>query len=194
MVSLSNHVRVAFDFFGWRFSRAWRSAHIRHQPGGVRLVLPTVLTHVCRLAVCALVLFSTAAVASAAPAASGSDVAELAQDYVGSRYVWGGTSPAGFDCTGFVQFVYSQFGINLPHNEAGQLASGPQVSADELQPGDVLVFTNTYRRGLSHVGIYLGEGQFVHAVDERHGVTVSTLWDGYWSPRFVGGSRALAST
>ncbi len=139
-------------------------------------MLPTVLTHVCRLAVCALVLFSTAAVASAAPAASGSDVAELAQDYVGSRYVWGGTSPAGFDCTGFVQFVYSQFGINLPHN------------------GDVLVFTNTYRRGLSHVGIYLGEGQFVHAVDERHGVTVSTLWDGYWSPRFVGGSRALAST
>jgi cell wall-associated NlpC family hydrolase len=141
-----------------------------------------------------VLLVGTVATASAAPAASGSDVADLAQDYVGSRYVWGGTSPAGFDCTGFVLFVYSHFGISLPHNEAGQLASGPQVGADELQPGDVLVFANTYRRGLSHVGIYLGEGQFVHAVDERHGVTVSNLWDGYWSPRFVGASRALSAT
>jgi cell wall-associated NlpC family hydrolase len=130
-------------------------------------------------------------VAGAAPAASGDQVATLAREYSGSRYVWGGTSPAGFDCTGFVQFVYSQFGIDLPHNEAGQLASGPRVGADELAPGDVLVFANTYRAGLSHVGIYLGDGQFVHAVDERHGVTVSNLWDGYWSPRLVGASRAI---
>jgi cell wall-associated NlpC family hydrolase len=61
-----------------------------------------------------------------------------------------------------------------------------------LQPGDVLVFANTYRRGLSHVGIYLGDGQFVHAADERHGVLVSSLWDSYWGPRFVGASRAMA--
>jgi len=121
----------------------------------------------------------------------GAAVANLAHEYVGSRYRWGGTSPAGFDCTGFVQFVYRQFGLNLPHNEAGQLASGQRVSADELEPGDVLVFANTYRRGLSHVGIYVGEGQFVHAADERHGVTVSNLWDGYWSTRLVGASREL---
>jgi cell wall-associated NlpC family hydrolase len=122
----------------------------------------------------------------------GAQVAELAHEQVGARYRWGGTSPAGFDCTGFVMWVYSQFGVDMPRSEAGQLASGAPVSADELQPGDVLVFANTYRRGLSHVGIYLGEGQFVHAVDERHGVMVSNLWDGYWSPRFVGASRALA--
>jgi cell wall-associated NlpC family hydrolase len=119
-------------------------------------------------------------------------VANLAQQYVGSRYAWGGTSPAGFDCTGFVMWVFGQFGVSLPHNEAGQLASGDRVGADDLQPGDVVVFANTYRGGLSHVGIYLGDGQFVHAVDERHGVQISNLWDAYWAPRFVAASRAIA--
>lgn len=154
-----------------------------------------------RLAVCCagvavlagVTVVSAAPTSSPAPAlAPGVQVADLAQQYVGSRYVWGGASPSGFDCTGFVMWVFGQFGVSLPHNEAGQLASGDRVDAEDLQPGDVLVFANTYRRGLSHVGIYLGEGQFVHAVDERHGVQVSSLWDSYWAPRFVGASRALA--
>ena len=119
----------------------------------------------------------------------GTQVANLAQEYVGARYRWGGASPAGFDCTGFVKWVFSEFGVDLPRNEAGQLASGTSVAADDLHPGDLLVFANTYRRGLSHVGIYLGQGRFVHAVDESHGVMVSDLWDGYWAPRFVGASR-----
>jgi cell wall-associated NlpC family hydrolase len=132
-------------------------------------------------------------VAAAAPtAAPGVQVADLAQQYVGSRYVWGGSSPAGFDCTGFVLWVFGQFGVSLPRTEAGQLASGDRVATDDLQPGDVLVFANTYRRGLSHVGIYVGDGNFVHAVDERHGVQVSHVWDAYWAPRLVGATRALA--
>jgi cell wall-associated NlpC family hydrolase len=146
------------------------------------------------------VLSSSASAAFAAPQAApsplsalgpGGEVAYLAEQYVGTPYRWGGSSPAGFDCTGFVMWVYSQFGVDLPHNEAGQLASGPTVAADDLQPGDVLAFANTYRRGLSHVGIYVGNGQFVHAADERHGVTVSNLWDSYWAPRLVGASRAI---
>jgi cell wall-associated NlpC family hydrolase len=149
---------------------------------------------------CAAVLSLSANAAFAAPDAApasslvlapGAQVANLAEQYVGTPYRWGGSSPAGFDCTGFVMWVYSQFGVDLPHNEAGQLASGASVPADDLQPGDVLVFANTYRRGLSHVGIYVGNGQFVHAADERHGVTVSNLWDGYWGPRFVAASRAI---
>ena len=97
---------------------------------------------------CSLVVGATASTALAAPAQSpppivvppGDEVADLAQQYVGSPYRWGGASPSGFDCTGFVVWVYSQFGVALPHNEAGQLASGPAVDADDLQPGDVLVF------------------------------------------------------
>jgi cell wall-associated NlpC family hydrolase len=151
-------------------------------------VLSTVRNTLCLL----VLLLGAATPAFAAPEEEpGPQVAQLAQEYVGSRYVWGGTGPYGFDCTGFVQFIYGQFGVSLPRNEAGQLASGTPVGADELLPGDVLVFANTYRRGLSHVGIYLGEGRFVHAADEAHGVTVSNLWDSYWSPRFVSGSRAI---
>ena len=170
---------------------------------------------------CALVLSSTSAGALAAPDASpvpriGSgqsevdtspatatraetslsaellDVANFAEQYVGSPYRWGGASPAGFDCTGFVMWVYAQFGVALPHTEAGQLASGPRVDAADLQRGDVVVFANTYRRGLSHTGIYVGDGQFVHAADERHGVIVSALWDHYWGPRVVGAARAIS--
>ena len=135
-------------------------------------------------------MLSVASVATAAPA-PGVQVADLAEQYVGSRYVWGGASPAGFDCTGFVLWVFGQFGVSLPRSEAGQLNSGAPVAAENLQPGDVLVFANTYRGGLSHVGIYIGEGQFVHAVDEAHGVMVNYLWDDYWGPRFIGGSRPI---
>lgn len=164
-------------------------------------MLSTAARAVCQIflgSVCALALLSSASVAFAAPDAApspitspGDAVANLAEAYLGSPYRWGGTSPAGFDCTGFVMWVYSQFGVGLPHNEAGQLASGAPVGADDLQPGDVLVFANTYRRGLSHTGIYVGNGQFAHAADERHGVMLSNLWDNYWSARFVGASRAL---
>ena len=166
-------------------------------------MLSTVVPFVRRILMCcacALILCATASTALAAPAdsplpvdaARGDEVADLAEQYVGSPYRWGGASPSGFDCTGFVMWVYAQFGVALPHNEAGQLASGPSVSTDDLQPGDVLVFANTYRRGLSHTGIYVGDGKFVHAADERHGVMVSSLWDGYWAPRLVGASRAIS--
>lgn len=121
----------------------------------------------------------------------GVSVANLAASQAGAPYAWGGSSPYGFDCTGFVQWVYRQFGVELPRTEAGQWASGMPVGAENLEPGDILIFANTYRAGLSHVGIYLGEGLFVHAVDPRRGVMISVLWSEYWTPRFVGASRPL---
>ena len=166
----------------------------------------TVALFACRVALCCacILVLSSPTGASAAPTVApafqsqaavdppGVQVADLAQHLIGSRYAWGGSSPAGFDCTGFVMWVFGQFGVALPHNEAGQLASGDRIAAEDLQPGDVVVFANTYRRGLSHVGIYVGAGRFVHAVDERHGVLESNLWDAYWGPRLVGATRALA--
>ena len=163
-------------------------------------MLSTVATFVRGIAVCwacALVLAFSTSAALAAPqddvpeASVGTQVVDFAEQYVGTPYRFGGASPSGFDCTGFVMYVYSHFGVSLPHTEAGQLAGGPRVSADHLQPGDVLVFANTYRSGLSHTGIYVGGGQFVHAANERHGVMVSAL-DGYWGPRLVGAARAIS--
>lgn len=125
-----------------------------------------------------------------ATAPPGERVAAIARSAVGRPYRWGGMSPeSGFDCTGFVLWVFSHLGINLPHNETGQLYAGPRVGADDLEMGDIVVFKNTYKAGPSHTGIYLGDGKFIHAVDTAAGVVISNLWDSYWSPRFVAGVR-----
>jgi len=169
-------------------------------PSRPRALLGTRHIHLTLLATSfvALLLLATTGAAMAAPADTtpadpGGQVADLALNYVGAPYRWGGISPSGFDCSGFVLFVYSQFGVDLPHNEIGQLNSGPSVPASDLQPGDIVVFANTYRAGLSHTGIYIGNGQFVHAADEQHGVLVSNLWDSYWGPRLVGAARAIGA-
>jgi cell wall-associated NlpC family hydrolase len=121
----------------------------------------------------------------------GDQAVATALRYVGAPYRWGGMSPAGFDCSGFVSFVYSTLGITLPRDVPGQLAAGLRVAIDGLLPGDVLVFQNTYRPGLSHVGIYLGDGRFVHAADERQGVTINAISDGKWNSHLYGASRPV---
>ncbi|WP_368294502.1 C40 family peptidase [Dehalobacter sp. TBBPA1] len=103
-----------------------------------------------------------------------SNVVDYALGYVGCPYVYGGISPGGFDCSGFTRYVYAAAGVSLPHSSFAQYASGTPVGRDELQPGD-LVFFSTYARGASHVGIYIGGGQYVHAFNYSTGVVVSNL-------------------
>jgi cell wall-associated NlpC family hydrolase len=109
--------------------------------------------------------------------------------FLGVPYVFGGTSTSGFDCSGFVQHVFAMLGIGLPRTADAQYDAGrPAVGGP--RPGD-LVFFDTYG-GVSHVGIYLGKGQFVHA-SSSHGVMVSHLSDSYWAARYVGAKRLIAS-
>lgn len=133
----------------------------------------------------------TPAIAVPAPAsgAGGSGIVKNAMAYLGSRYVFGGSSPAGFDCSGFVWYVYKVSGINISRGLWGQLNGGPRISRENLQPGDLVFFANTYMPGLSHVGIYIGGGRFIHAIDESRGVGISNLSDAYWASRYVGATR-----
>ncbi|MFL5733561.1 MAG: C40 family peptidase, partial [Chloroflexia bacterium] len=108
-----------------------------------------------------------------------------AMRYVGYRYRFGGASPSGFDCSGFVKYVVNKSGFGLSRDMGSMIASGTRVSSNSLQPGDLLFFSNTYKRGLSHVGIYLGNGKFVHAENESTGVTVSALWSAYWVSHYT---------
>jgi cell wall-associated NlpC family hydrolase len=109
--------------------------------------------------------------------------------FLGVPYVFGGTSTSGFDCSGFVQHVFAMLGIGLPRTADAQYDFGkPAIGGP--RPGD-LVFFDTYG-GVSHVGIYLGKGQFVHA-SSSHGVMVSHLSDSYWAARYVGAKRLIAS-
>ncbi len=129
--------------------------------------------------------------AAQARQAAGNRIAGIAEKYVGAPYRWAGMSPrTGFDCSGLMGYVYQEAGINIPlHSLAGMLGSGDRVTRDELQPGDLVFFENTWERGLSHGGIYIGNGKFVHAETEGIGVVISNLDAGNWISHFVGGSR-----
>lgn len=109
-----------------------------------------------------------------------------AKKYIGTPYVWGGNTPAGFDCSGFVKYVYAKVGVSLPRTVATQWNATASVSAP--QPGDI-VYYQTYKSGPSHDGIYLGNNKFIHAGDS--GVTISDMTYTYWKTRYLGARSAL---
>lgn len=117
-------------------------------------------------------------------------VAHDALRFVGTPYVWGGTTPDGFDCSGFTQYVYAQHGVDVPRNSYDQYDMGKQVQQQELEPGDLVFFT-TYAPGPSHLGIYVGEGKFVHALNNHTGVITSMLDNEYYRNRFLGAKRVI---
>ena len=116
-------------------------------------------------------------------------IMSTALQYIGVPYVFGGTSPDyGFDCSGYVQYVYAMAGIDLPRTADVQYECGYEVSKDQLIPGD-LVFFETYEPGASHVGIYIGNGEFVDSTDG--GVTVESLYSDYRMSCYYGARRVI---
>ena len=125
---------------------------------------------------------------------SSSDIVDLAMQYLGTRYVYGGSSPSGFDCSGFTMYVYGQAGYSLPHSATSQWQSGLGTkvwSISALQPGDLVFFNDPSRnagKACSHVGIYIGDGKHIHSSSSRSGgVIISDLTSGYYNTYFVGG-------
>ena len=114
----------------------------------------------------------------------------MARQYVGVPYVWAGRSPSGFDCSGFIYYVFDQLGYGLPRMADGQFEVGIPVSRNSLEPGD-LVFFETYEPGPSHVGIYIGNDQFIHASSGAGHVTVTPLNKTYYRDRYLGARRIL---
>jgi cell wall-associated NlpC family hydrolase len=112
-----------------------------------------------------------------------------AMGFLGVPYKRGGTGSNGFDCSGFVRAMYeNSFGLLLPHNAKAQAAATEKIDASDLQPGD-LVFFNTLRRTFSHVGIYIGEGRFIHSPRAGGEVRIENMSDSYWHQRFNGARR-----
>jgi cell wall-associated NlpC family hydrolase len=109
--------------------------------------------------------------------------ARMAESYLGTRYVWSGASPSGFDCSGLVSYVYGRLGVIIPHNAAQQYHLGTPVDRDALAPGDVVFFDR-----LRHNGIYVGDGRFVHATTPG-GVKMARLQDDWFRQRWVGARR-----
>jgi cell wall-associated NlpC family hydrolase len=123
-----------------------------------------------------------------------SDLVVNAMGYLGVPYRRGGTGLQGFDCSGFVQAMYENtLGLVLPHNAKAQAAATEKIDKTELQPGD-LVFFNTLRRAFSHVGIYIGEGKFIHSPRAGGEVRIEDMRDSYWVKRFNGARRVNSAS
>lgn len=118
---------------------------------------------------------------------------EDAKYFKGGKYVWGGTTPQGFDCSGYVQYLYKKHHINLPRTAYAQSMRGMTVPRHQVKKGDLLFFLTDKKRGIpvTHVGIYLGDGQFIHAASKRKGIIVSPLFVGYYASKFVSAKRVI---
>jgi cell wall-associated NlpC family hydrolase len=127
---------------------------------------------------------------SGTASSTGQEIASFAQQYVGYPYAYAGEGPYAFDCSGFTKFVIQNtLGMDITHDMFTQIGMGQSVGMNELQPGDLVFFANTFRPGLSHTGVYIGGGQFVHAENESTGVIVSDLNSDYYGSRWAGGTR-----
>lgn len=118
----------------------------------------------------------------------GNSVVATAQQYMGCKYVYGGTSPSGFDCSGFTSYVYKLHGVSLNRTAAGQYSNGTAVNRSDLQPGDLIMFGKS---GINHVGIYIGGGRIIHAANASRGVTTDTINSGYYYNNYVGARRVI---
>jgi cell wall-associated NlpC family hydrolase len=108
---------------------------------------------------------------------------------IGVDYDYGGTTTSGFDCSGFTGYVFKKLGVNLPRSSKEQFSRGKKVARNDLRAGD-LVFFNTSGHGVSHVGIYVGDGKFAHSSTSK-GVTISSLSDDYYAHRYLGARRVM---
>lgn len=117
-------------------------------------------------------------------------VVAYAKSFLGSRYVYGGTTPAGFDCSGFVGYVYKNFGITLNRTSRDMYSNGVAVAKTDLQPGDILFFSSSGST-INHVGMYIGNRQFIHASTPATGVLIDSIDASYYSRTYVGARRVL---
>ena len=122
---------------------------------------------------------------------TGNQVVEYAKKYLGYKYVAGGSSPKGFDCSGFTTYVFKHFGISLNRASKGQIKNGVAVEKSKLQAGDLVIFNNESNSAIGHVGIYIGSGKFIHAANKKEGVVITALSSRYYSQRYVGARRVI---
>lgn len=134
---------------------------------------------------------SSSVTSSYSGTATGAEILSKAQSYLGTPYAYGGASPSGFDCSGFVYYVYGTFGISVGRTPAAQASAGTQVDKASLQVGDIVLFAGTGGSGITHAGIYAGNGQFIHSPNSRSTVSYSDLNSGYWSEHFYCGIRVV---
>lgn len=118
-------------------------------------------------------------------------VASDAHNYIGSRYVYGTSGPKTFDCSGFTSYLYKQYGVSLPRTSTSQGTIGRYVDKNSLVEGDIVCFSNRSDRKINHVGIYVGDGNFIHASTSSRGVVMDSLYSNYYVNHYVTARRVM---
>lgn len=137
---------------------------------------------------------STASLSAATATGTRQQLIDYAATLLGCKYVYGGSSPSGFDCSGYVKYVFAHFGINLSRTSASQYSNSVRISKSELNVGDLVFFSQTSGSSkVGHVGIYVGGGQFIHAASPGKGVRYDSLSDSYYSSHYIGCGRVLSN-
>ena len=128
---------------------------------------------------------------SSSNASEGERIVSKAKEFLGTPYVYGGSSPSGFDCSGFVYYVFRQCGYSVTRTASTQNGDGTYVSRSDLQPGDIIIFYNSAKTGIGHSGIYIGDGEFIHASSGGGKVMISSLSSTYYDTRFYSARRIV---
>lgn len=125
-------------------------------------------------------------------ASAGQSAVNIAAQFLGVPYVYGGTTPAGFDCSGLMQYVYAQLGYSIKRVACDQMTEGAAVSREQLMPGDLVGFYSSPGSGyVSHIGMYVGDGMMIHAPHTGDVVKYTSIDSSYYSSRFAGGRRII---
>ena len=120
----------------------------------------------------------------------GSEIVSYSKKFLGKPYVWGASNGKSFDCSGYVMYIFKHFGVSLGHGAADQFTEGKKIAKEDLQVGDAVFFT-TYKKGASHVGIFIGGGKFIHASSSGGSVAITDLSKSYYKSRYIGARRYL---
>lgn len=132
-----------------------------------------------------------AEIVASTPNKIGTNVASDAHKYLGYRYVYGTAGPSTFDCSGFTSYLYKQYGVSLPRSSNSQGTFGTYVDKSNLIPGDILCFSNRKDRKINHVGVYVGDGKFIHASTSTRGVVMDSLSENYYTNHYVTARRVV---
>ena len=122
---------------------------------------------------------------------TGNKIAEMVQNYIGYSYVYGAAGPSAFDCSGLTSYIYKQFGYSIPRTADIQATVGTYIDKASLQPGDLVFFSNRSNRSINHVGIYIGNNNFVHASTSIRGVVTDNLTSNYYTKSYVTARRII---
>ena len=175
-------------------NNAWLKVQYGGATGYISPDYVTIVPYRSTAAASASASVKTSSGSSATASGTRQQIIDYAANFLGCKYVYGGNTPSGFDCSGYVKYVFNHFGVELTRTSASQYSNSVRIKKSELQIGDLVFFSQTAGSSkVGHVGIYVGNGQFIHAAAPGKGVRYDSLDNSYYSSHYIGSGRVLSN-